>query len=163
MKRAIVIALLTLAAGLVYWFFGLEFGYAVIVSLAVLAGSVLWISLPSRPLPPSWPPGPALTFDGTRRETAQLAWSLRSRGIVGEGVVERVRRLARNRIAALRLDVLNPAHRPEILRLVGPDVYELVAPGSTRPATLGTVLRALDALERLPSVSPHRSITHPTK
>jgi hypothetical protein len=148
-KRIVGVVIVALLVGGGCWFFGLGPVPAIVVALVVGALGALVRVLPP-PVPDrEWPPGPPLRFDGARRETSELSWSLRTRGGgVGTGVATRVRIIAANRLALRQLDLDNPAHRAAIERLIGAETYQLLS-DPERPVRLATVLRVLDILDAL--------------
>ena len=155
MKSFVWLGAGAITLGVVCWLFGLDAIPAAVVSLAVAAIGATWISFPDRPPVAGWPPGPALTLDGARRETAQLSWALSARpgitaeNVVSENVVARIRFIAATRLRLHQLDLDNPRDRAPIVALIGRETYEVVSHERSRPATLTAVLRSLDALDRL--------------
>jgi hypothetical protein len=155
MKRFIWLGVGAAALGVVCWFFGLDAVASAVISLAVVAIGATWMSFPDRRPSVQWPPGPALSLDGARRETAQLSWALSTRTgmagetVVSETVVARIRTIAIARLLARQLDLENPQHRAAIIALIGRATFEVVSHERSRPATLSAVLRSLDALDAL--------------
>lgn len=155
MRRFVWLAIGAIGLGVVFWLFGLDATPSVVISLAVAAIGATWMSFPDRRPSIQWPPGPALTLDGARRETAQLSWALSARpgltgeNVVSETVVARIRNIAATRLLAQQLNLDNPADRDAIIALVGRETYEVVNHERARPATLGAVLRSLDTLDTL--------------
>ncbi|MDQ1571151.1 MAG: hypothetical protein QOF79_1825 [Actinomycetota bacterium] len=155
MKRFIWLGVGAAALGVVFWFFGLDAVSSAVISLAVVAIGATWMSFPDRRPSVQWPPGPALSLDGARRETAQLSWALSTRRgmtgetVVSETVVARIRTIAIARLLTRQLDLENPQHRAAIVALIGRDTFEVVSHERARPATLSAVLRSLDALDAL--------------
>jgi hypothetical protein len=164
------IIVFAVALGVACWFFGLDVLSSIVISLAVGATGATWASFPDRRPAAQWPPGPALSLDGARREAAQLSWSLSARpgmagdNIVSETVVARIRVIAANRLASRQLDLDDPAHRAAIVQLLGRQAWELVNPGRSRAANLTSVLRSLDVIDSLgprPQPTRTRSTTSP--
>jgi hypothetical protein len=158
MRRLIGVFVAAVLIGGACWFFGLGIVSAIVVALVIGAGGAVWRVLPAPGPDREWPPGPAATLDGARRETSQLSWSLRTRGgtIDPARVVARVRTIAVNRLALRQLDLDDPAHRRAIERLIGSPAYELITADLTRPVHLSRIANALDALNALERVQgPH--------
>jgi hypothetical protein len=162
MKRFVWLGVGAIALGTACWFFGLDASASAVVTLAVAAIGATWMSFPDRRPSTQWPPGPAMTLDGARRETAQLSWSLSARpgltgeNVVSETVVARIRYIAANRLLSRQLDLRNPADADAIVALIGREAFEVVSHERARPATLTAVLRSLDALDTL---DPRRPLT----
>ena len=157
MRRFVWLGVGAIALGVLFWLFGLDATSSAVISLAVAAIGATWMSFPDRRPSVQWPPGPAITLDGARRETAQLSWALSARpgltgeNVVSETVVARIRFIAATRLLARQLDLRNPADRDAIVALIGRETYEVVSHERARPATLSAVLHSLDSLDKLDS------------
>jgi hypothetical protein len=162
MKRFVPVIVIAILTGAIVWFFGLGILPATVVSLVAGAiGTVLRLvtmATPNR----DWPLPPPPITDGARREAFELSWAMRTRsGIVDDRVVLRVRSIAANRLALRHLDLDNPAHRPSIERLIGPQVYDLLTSVDERHVRLATVLATLDVLDSLGTRPPSATIPIP--
>ena len=155
MKRIVAVALVAFVAGAGSWFFGVGVLPGIVIALTIGAVGVVvrlaTLSTGSR----EWPPPPPLVTDGARRESSDLSWAIRARGGGVDGrIVERIRRIAAERLAARQLDLDNPAHRPAIQQLVGSRamaVFSSPAAHTVRVVDVIAMLDILDTLDRRPS------------
>ena len=155
MKRIAAVIVVAVLAGAGSWFFGVGILPAVVIALTIgavgLVVRLATVATGSR----EWPPPPPLVTDGARRESSDLSWAIRSRGGGVDGrIVERIRRIAAERLAARQLDLDNPAHRSAIQQLVGSRamaVFTSPAAHTVRIAEVIAMLDILDTLDRRPS------------
>jgi hypothetical protein len=154
MKRIVAVILVAFVAGAGSWFFGVGVLPAIVIGLTIGAVGVVvrlaTLSTGSR----EWPPPPPVVTDGARRESSDLSWAIRTRGGSVDGrIVERIRRIAAERLAARQLDLDNPAHRSAIQQLIGSKamaVFSSPTAHSVRIADVIGMLDILDTLERRP-------------
>jgi hypothetical protein len=150
MRRIIGSSVVGVIVGGICWFFGLDIASAVVVCLVIVAGGIVWATVPAFAPDRDWPVAPANSFAGGRHETSDLSWTLRvRRGDVNEAVTVRVRAIARTRLAARSLDIDNPAQQPAIEALIGGPAYYVLRPDRGRSVNLATLIRTLDALDTL--------------
>ncbi|MHA6624805.1 hypothetical protein ACU61A_05255 [Pseudonocardia sichuanensis] len=136
-------------AGVACWVVGMDAGHAATVGLALAAAGLCWIALPGH-REVAWPDAAATDEVGARWDVARLSWSLRPRrGRVPLAGMRPVQDLARRRLELHGLDLGDPRDRAAIERLVGEAVYATLALPATRPPHVRSVLRCLDALDRL--------------
>jgi hypothetical protein len=154
--RAVSVAL---PVALICWYFGADVWHSLLIGGAV---TTLLLSLAIALDAPNfgatdWRGGRGANRRGSRGDVKELSWSLRgSYGQVGGTAVRRARQVARRRLAARGLDLLNPDDRPEIERLIGRRPYVVLVRGDRRPPLLRSFVRCLDALDALerPSETP---------
>lgn len=135
--------------GVVCWYFGTDVWHALMTGAAVAAAGLVWVALPEQPIT-RWRGIQRAPHEGTRQDVLQLSWSVRPRyGRVRDSALRRVQELARSRLALHHLDLLDPRDRPEIERRLGRTAYATLRSTGRRPPFLWSVVRCLDALDRL--------------
>jgi hypothetical protein len=157
-RRATVrILILALLAAALCWYFGANALHAILIGGVVTTVGVIGLVASETPdlIVIDWRSAGRPNRHGARSDVAELSWTLRgSFGRVGSPAVWRARRLARQRLARHQLDLLNPADRPEIERLIGRRAYAVLVSGERRSPLLRTFVHCLDALDALDPARP---------
>lgn len=156
-RRATVRVLsVALLAAAICWFFGADVGDSILIAMAITSVGVSGSVGPTRLGlgDTAWRDDGVVDRSGTRSDVAELSWLLRgSHGLVDHGAVWRVRRLAQQRLALHRLDLLDPADRQKIEQRIGPHAYAVLVRDNYRPL-LRSLLHCLDELDALDPTRP---------
>jgi hypothetical protein len=157
-ERRATISVLSAAllAAATCWYFGADAWYSILMGMAIASVGVSGLVGPARlDLGGiAWPGGGLADRSGARSDIVELSMLLRgSHGLVNHGAVLRVRRLARQRLALHKLDLLDPADRREIEQLIGRRAYALLVRSKHRPL-LRSMLHCLDVLDTLDLTRP---------
>lgn len=125
--------------------FGVELPFAVAWGIIVVVAFAVARPLMAETIP-SWPPkrDPRRTRGS---EVSRLSWAFNARtGLVGRGLVHRVRRLVSARLARRGLDLDDPSQQQELDALLGAGMREALSRDALRVDVLE---RVLDVAERL--------------
>lgn len=147
--RAIGCAVLGLVVGGGAWLLGMDAAHSAGLG-AVVAGLCLCLAMLGEQPAVAWPPPPDPIRPGSRRDVAQLGWSLGVRGRpVSPEAVRRLRDLAEQVLErdGLRLD--DPADTEAVAGLLGPGAGAVLRRGSgarPRTADFAAVLGRLEGL-----------------
>jgi hypothetical protein len=153
-RRLLSCALLGLVVGLAAWFFGVDVAHALGLG-AVTAALALCVALVGDQPRVDWEPAPVQPRDGSRRDVVQLGWALHSRGgAVAPEAVRRLRSVTEQALDLHGLSLDDPAHRPEVERVLGPEVLRIIRRGSAERPRLTTYEAALRVLDRLADAPP---------
>ncbi len=139
------------------WYFGVDVWHAILLGCAItviaLALSVGYAAPNARDL--SWRGGRHARREGSRSEIADLSASLRGGwGYVGLTAQERLRQIARRRLALEGLDLGNAEHRSAIERRIGAGAYRVLVSSQGRVPRLRALLNCLDALDSIHYPAP---------
>lgn len=97
----------------------------------------------------------SLTADGTRRDVRQLGWRMRAdHGRVHGAALQRLRRVATQRLHRHGVDLADPAHAAAAEALLGATAYRVLTAGTGQAVRYAAFVQAVDALERLPATQP---------
>ncbi len=149
----LIVALLVAAC---CWYFGADAWHSILIGIALTTVGVSGlVSIAGLDLGyVVWRGGGRPNRDGARSDIAELSWSLRgNHGRVDRGAVWRVQRLAQQRLALHRLDLLDPADRPKIEQLIGRNAYAVLVRRKRHPL-LRSLLHCLDMLDTLDPARP---------
>lgn len=154
LRRLIGSALLGIVVGFLAWLLGMDAPHAIGLG-GVLIALAVCLSLLGDQADVGWPaPEPALR-PGSRRDIAQLGWSVaaRSRGLRGGHVssdaVRRLRTLATEALALRGVDLDDPAAGDDVRRLLGDGAPALLRRGSAAAPTTAEFVAVLDRVEGL--------------
>lgn len=158
-KRTVLAAAAAVIAALVLTGFGFTWPFA--IGWGLLVGALALLAQLAVPLEPSVD-APRIAVEPDRRPTeiSRMAWALNTHtGLAGTQITRRVREVLRQRLRRRGADPADPANRPEVIALIGPDLWErLEGPGTT----VVDIERALDAIDALsPGSSPEITTTPP--
>jgi hypothetical protein len=143
---AIVVAVIA-AAGL--WFFGAQLSWSLGAGLVAGAATALWRVRP-RLEEPIWPKRAPEAVPGARDDVVVLGWAVADlRGHVQPRAFERVRAVARDRLAQRGLDLDAASDAREVEALVGKRVYATLHSNVAHMPNQAALLACLDALERM--------------
>ena len=161
-RRSAAVAVFTaLALSAICWYFGADVWHSLLLGSATTAIAVtLWVAAGVEVSDTTWREvrhGPT----GSRHDVMNLSGSLRAGfGGVGQTAEWRLKQIARQRLKLCHLDLGSPTDRPEIEQLIGRRTYRILVYSGRRRMRLGSLLRCLDALDRLDaarnSVQPPR-------
>lgn len=154
---AILVAVAALVVGGIVWFFGVEPLPASLVSLAVFAVGVTWISVQEGDRA-EWPRPVVRRTPGARRDLERLGWAMKSHGGIHEKTLSRVREAARHRLLFLYgLDLYDPDDRAQIEAILAPPVVRtLMTPRRSHLdlVSFTRLMNAVEALGRAPASGP---------
>ncbi len=144
-------------SAVICWYFGVDVWHAILLGCAitviVLAVLVGFSVRDARGL--GWRPGRGARKEGSRREIADLSASLHGGwGFIGLTAQERLRQIARRRLALEGLDLNNAEHRPAIEDRIGSGAYRPLVSSQGRVPRLRTLLNCLDALDSIHDAAP---------
>lgn len=154
LRRLIGSVVLGIAIGFLAWLLGMDAPHAIGLG-GVLIALAVCLSLLGEQADVGWPaPEPALR-PGSRRDIAQLGWSVaaRSRGLRGGHVssdaVRRLRTLAAEALALKGVDLDDPTARDDVQRLLGEGAPALLRRGSAAAPTTAEFVAVLGRVEGL--------------
>jgi hypothetical protein len=145
-------------AGLAVWYFGAPVWWGIAIALVVAAAIVLWRGHPGLEQP-IWPKRTPETVPGARDDVQVLGWAVADlRGHVQPRALERVRGVARGRLAQRGLDLDKASDRPHIEALIGARAYATLHSNVSNMPSQAALLASLDALDRveLPGAAARR-------
>jgi hypothetical protein len=129
---------------------------------AVCVGMVALWDRPPQAAATTFPAAPQLPRNrGTRRDAFQLSWSVTDgKHRVGAQVVNRLQRIAAQRLAASGLELGNPADRDRIVARIGGRAYQILATPPGLDTSGRDFLIALAAVENLGPVPADAAMTN---
>ncbi|GAA4154996.1 hypothetical protein GCM10022286_03370 [Gryllotalpicola daejeonensis] len=144
-------------AGVVLWFVGAPGWWAVATGLVAAAAIALWRGHPSLE-EPIWGKLTGERGRGARDDVQVLGWAVADlRGHIQPRALERVRGVARDRLAQRGLDLDAASDRPAIEALIGRRAYATLHSDVAHMPSQAALLASLDALDRvgLPGAARH--------
>jgi hypothetical protein len=143
----------SLAAGAIagggVWYFGASPWWAVAIGVVVAAAVALWRALP-RLDEPIWPKRVPETTAGARDDVHVLGWAVADlKGRVQPRALERVRGIARGRLAQRGLDLDAASDRSRVEGLIGARAYATLHSNVSNMPSQAALLATLDALDRV--------------
>jgi hypothetical protein len=143
---AVVVAVLV---GAVVWYFGAPVPWSVAAALVAGAVIALWRAAPTLEQP-IWPKRDPESAPGARDDVLVLGWAVADlRGHVQLRAYDRVRTVARDRLAQRGLDLDAASDAPEIEALIGRRAYATLHSNVARMPSQAALLACLDALDQL--------------
>jgi hypothetical protein len=131
------------------WFFGGSPWWAVALALVAAAVIALWRAMPGLE-EPVWPKREAETGPGARDDVHVLGWAVADlRGHVQQRALDRVRSVARDRLAQRGLDLDAESDRAAIESLIGARAYRTLHSNVSSMPSQSALLACLDALDRV--------------
>jgi len=148
-RRLILSALLGVAMGVAAWLLGMDAAHAIGLGAAAFGLSACLSAL-GEVAEITWATPPAPSRTGSRRDVAQLGWSLGARGgrVSSEGA-RAVRSVAERAVALRGLDLEDRSADAQLEALLGRQALALLRRGSgfeMRTSALAAVLDRLEAL-----------------
>lgn len=158
-RAALGVFVLAVVVAAICWYFGADVWHSILLGAAIAAITVAASAGAgaSAVQPTVWREERYARPRGARHDVTSLASSLRQAGGgIGYRADERLRRLARRRLARHHLDIESPADGTEIARLLGRRAQGLLVRNDRRPMHLRSFRHCLDALDALdpPSQPP---------
>jgi hypothetical protein len=155
LRRLIGSVLLGVVVGFLAWLLGMDAPHAIGLG-GVLIALAVCLSVLGDQADVGWPaPEPALR-PGSRRDIAQLGWSIaaRARGLRGGGhvssdAVRRLRTLATEALALSGVDLDDPTDGDDVRRLLGDGAPALLRRGSAAAPTTTEFIAVLSRVEGL--------------
>lgn len=154
LRRLIGSAVLGIAVAFLAWWLGMDAPHAVGLGGVVIALAGC-LSLVGEQADVGWPPPDPALRPGSRRDVAQLAWSVgaRSRGLRGGWVssdaVRRLRTTAAGALAVRGVDLDDPAAQDDVRRLLGDAAPALLRRGSAASPSTAEFVALLGRVEGL--------------
>ena len=148
-RRLILSALLGVAMGVAAWLLGMDAAHALGLGAAAF-GLSSCLSALGEVAEVTWATPPAPSRTGSRRDVAQLGWSLGARGgrVSSEGV-RAVRSVAERAVALRGLDLEDRSADAQLEALLGRQALALLRRGSGFEMRTSAVAAVLDRLEAL--------------
>jgi hypothetical protein len=135
--------------GGIVWFLGAPLWWGVASGLVAAAAIALWRAMP-RLEEPVWSRRLPEAVPGSRDDVLVLGWAIADlRGHVQPRALERVRAVARERLAQRGLDLDAASDRGEIEALLGKRAYAALHSSISNMPGQTALLACLDALDRL--------------
>ncbi|GAA4172749.1 hypothetical protein GCM10022287_14150 [Gryllotalpicola koreensis] len=135
--------------GVAVWFFGASPWWAVALALVGAAAIALWRAMPGLE-EPIWPKREPETGPGARDDVHVLGWAVADlRGHVQLRALDRVRAVARDRLAQRGLDLDAESDRAAIESLLGTRAYRTLHSNVSSMPSQSALLACLDALDRV--------------
>lgn len=148
-RRLILSALLGVAMAVAAWFLGMDAAHAIGLGAAAFALAACLSAL-GEVAEVTWAIPPAPSRTGSRRDVAQLGWSLGARGGLASSEGVRALRSVAERALALRgLDLEDRSADAQLEALLGRETLALLRRGSGVETRTSAVAAALDRLEAL--------------
>jgi len=137
-----------LAAGLA-WFFGAVGWWAAAAGLVAAAAIAVWRAAP-RLEEPVWPKREPESSPGARDDVHVLGWAISDlRGHVQPRALDRVRAVARDRLAPRGLQLDAASDRDAVEAVIGTRAYATLHSNVASMPSQAALLACLDALEQL--------------
>jgi len=143
---AIVVGVLV---GAVVWFFGAQVAWSIAAALVAAAVIALWRAAPTLE-EPIWPKRDPETAPGARDDVLVLGWAVADlRGHVQLRAYERVRAVARDRLAQRGLDLDQASDARDVEALIGKRAYATLHSNVSHMPSQAALLGCLDALDQM--------------